>query len=278
MMIDTCAPDVKVVDAVKTTLNAVGSSNRADYKTIDRPISQPAFANPFLPTENQRLYTVAHDLRNPLGAAYTLLNFLLDDDNLTDSQREMLNMAKETTCYSLKLVGNLLTESRVNQAEPEPTDVNEIVPLCVKVLLLRADEKNQQLTYNISGPSQMVAMGAEKLARVIDNLVSNAIKFTPCGGKITVNVCSTANQVQVAVQDSGIGIPLHLQRKIFSCNSGVGRKGTMGEESFGLGLPICKRIIAEHNGKLCFTSLEGMGTNFHFTLPKVTGQSIELVA
>jgi two-component system sensor histidine kinase VicK len=231
-------------------------------------MNSPNIYSPSSTTANHLLATVAHDLRNPLGATYTFLSMLMDDNNLKDEQREILALMKESTCYSLKLVEGLLQTHKTEQ-EKVQTDVDEVIQACVKVLQPKASEKELRLNYISSGNQEMANIDRNSICRVVSNLISNAIKFTETGGKITITLSGTVNNLLVSVRDNGIGIPLNLRNKIFSEGCKVGREGTNGEESFGLGLPICRRIIDQHGGKINFTSTPSKGSTFYFTLPKV---------
>jgi signal transduction histidine kinase len=104
--------------------------------------------------------------------------------------------------------------------------------------------------------------------RVVSNLISNAIKFSPVGETIHLKCISEASHVQISVADHGIGIPDEIKDKVFNMFTEAKRSGTIGEKSFGLGLSICKQIIEKHHGKIWFESKPGNGTTFYIKLPK----------
>jgi signal transduction histidine kinase len=111
----------------------------------------------------------------------------------------------------------------------------------------------------------------EKIWRVMSNLISNAIKFSPQGSAINVKIEDYGNEVEISVKDHGIGIPDAIKDKVFNIFTEAKRTGTAGEKSFGLGLSICRQIIENHQGKIWFKSDDKKGTTFFVRLPKPTG-------
>jgi len=103
--------------------------------------------------------------------------------------------------------------------------------------------------------------------RVISNIVNNAIKFSPEQSVIDIKLKRKEHSVLLSVHDTGIGIPKALQDKIFNMSPEVSRTGTIGEESYGLGLSISQKIIEEHQGKIWFESTDGKGSVFYVELP-----------
>ena len=104
---------------------------------------------------------------------------------------------------------------------------------------------------------------------VIRNLVSNAVKFTPDGGKIKVSASIIPeNVIEIKITDTGIGMTLEFKDKLFKMNEKTNRPGTAGEPSSGLGLLLCKEFIEKHNGKIWVESEEGKGSTFSFTVPE----------
>jgi signal transduction histidine kinase len=107
----------------------------------------------------------------------------------------------------------------------------------------------------------------EKVNRVINNLIVNAIKFSPEESDILVTAKARQNDVLISIKDAGIGIPLGMQDKVFDPFTSAKRRGTGGEQPFGLGLYISKQIIEAHHGKIGFKSEPGKGTEFFVELP-----------
>ena len=213
------------------------------------------------------LRTVAHDLRNPIGGIAALISVMADED-CTDEQKEMINLVKETSYNSLELINEILEATNVNALElhPEPVEINSLVNKSVELLRFKASEKSQQIFFEpLSSPVELL-ISREKIWRVISNLISNAIKFSPDGAPIFVKVVQENNNIIISVLDNGIGIPDEMKDQVFNMFTTAQRPGTAGEKSFGLGLSICKQIIEKSHGKIWFES-SGRGTIFYISLP-----------
>jgi signal transduction histidine kinase len=102
---------------------------------------------------------------------------------------------------------------------------------------------------------------------IIRNLVSNALKFTPKGGKITISACKKMKNTEIQIADTGIGMNQKTKNSLFKIDQQIKRKGTDGEPSSGLGLILCKEFIEYHRGKIMVKSYEGIGTTFYLSIP-----------
>ncbi|GAB3937754.1 sensor histidine kinase [Mucilaginibacter myungsuensis] len=228
-----------------------------------------------LKEKDQLISTVAHDLRSPLGSISALAMLLGQEGELSGGQIELLDLIKTATNYSLKLVDELLTSKKADLKNLyiKEIDVHATIRNYLKFSQHLIDSKGQHISVNFLDGDALLMIDKEKLTRVIDNLIGNAIKFTPRGGKIAISTLIIANGLQITVKDNGIGIPENIQPQIFSI-SGGGRSGTSGEKSHGLGLSICKRIIEEQGGSIHFQSRSGKGTNFYVWLPKLRSEPL----
>ncbi len=217
------------------------------------------------------LRTVAHDLRNPLGGIASLTGAMVDDNDYTAEQLELLKMIKDTAHDTLELINEILEATNNTAAElhTQPVDINILLNNSVELMRFKAAEKNQKIMlYTLDAPEQLM-ISREKIWRVISNLISNAIKFSPVGSDIRVSITDNASDVQISVNDNGIGIPDTIKNKIFNMFTEAKRPGTLGEKSFGLGLSICRQIIEKHHGKIWFESNSELGTTFYVRLSKM---------
>jgi two-component system, OmpR family, sensor histidine kinase VicK len=155
-----------------------------------------------------------------------------------------------------------------NELSYSLTNLNEFLQEVAHGWRHMSDFKSH-LQLNLPKQPVYAQLNAEKFQRVIDNLISNAAKFSKEGDTITINLRSTAQQVKVEVQDQGVGIPAALLPQVFDRFSKAGRKGLKGEQSTGLGLSISKQIVEKHQGHIKVQSQEGKGTTFVITLPAV---------
>jgi len=216
------------------------------------------------------LHTVAHDLRNPLGGISSLTNMMISDDTLGGELRDYFNIIKETADNSLELINEIFeaTDSTIADTKMQLVDINALLNISIELLRFKAAEKNQQIQLTTLDSPEVILISREKIWRVISNLIVNAIKFSPVGATIKVNVVQYDKTICVEVTDNGIGIPEANKDKIFNMFTEAKRPGTTGEKSFGLGLSICKQILEKHGGKIWFDSGES-GTTFYMELNKV---------
>jgi two-component system sensor histidine kinase VicK len=214
------------------------------------------------------LRTVAHDLRNPIGGIASLTAVMADDE-YTEEQKEMINLVKETSFNSLELINEILEATNIASIELnlEQVEINSLVSNSVELLRFKAAEKNQLILFEPLKLAQELRISREKIWRVISNLISNALKFSPNATLIFVKVEKKNEEVIISVKDNGIGIPEKLKDQVFNMFTSAQRPGTAGEKSFGLGLSICKQIMEKSNGKIWFTSDKENGTIFYISLP-----------
>lgn len=224
--------------------------------------------------KDQLVRTVAHDLRNPLGGIMSLASLMIQEDEFSEDQAELLNSIKAAAEYSLKLVEELLTvrQETLSPACYQEVDIHELIMNYLRYSEHLLDRKNQKLSLNFLEGEAYLMADKEKITRVLDNLIGNAMKFTPNNGEISINTQVVSNGLQITVKDNGVGIPEHVQPYVFSGPEGR-RTGTSGEKSHGLGLSICKKIVESYGGTIHFQSRQGKGTNFYIWLPKVTFRS-----
>ncbi|MHA4740516.1 tetratricopeptide repeat-containing sensor histidine kinase [Dyadobacter sp. MSC1_007] len=213
---------------------------------------------------------VAHDLRNPIGGINALSSLMQEDDITADEAREFIQLIHESSNSCLNLITDLLqTDFEFNEAElkKEPIDLAPFLKQAVTLLTFRANEKQQQLTLDDTTNATLTA-DRDKLLRVLNNLIVNAIKFTPDGGTIRVQAKGVGSGVEISIKDSGVGIPKESAARLFDPFTPSKREGTAGEQAFGLGLYISKQIVEAHGGRIWFESEEGRGTTFFVYLPE----------
>lgn len=209
---------------------------------------------------------VAHDLRNPISSIKGMSDFLLSDANYSDMQYKMLEMIQRSSTHSIELIQNLTqVDTWTGELQLESVDISALVRYCIEMLELKVGEKSQTIRFN--SPPVWVMTDRNKIWRVFSNLIGNAIKFSASGKEIDIDISTGKQFATIAVRDKGIGIPEALRAKIFHADPDVKRKGTSGEDSFGLGLAISKQIIEKSDGELWFESEEGVGSVFFVKLP-----------
>ncbi|SEI54985.1 Signal transduction histidine kinase [Dyadobacter sp. SG02] len=216
--------------------------------------------------KEKMLRIVAHDLRNPIAAMVSGADVLFWDQSPSEEQAMLVNAIQQSGQLAFGLIGQILQagpdKKKISKSEE---DLSEIVQSCIDMLSYKGKEKRQTIHYDYE--KAIVPVDREKIWRVFSNLLSNAVKFSPRESAINVNLKKRSNLTLLSVQDHGIGIPDDLKGHIFLSSNDARRIGTAGEQSFGIGLSICKQIVEAHGGKIWFESVTGTGTTFFVELP-----------
>jgi len=218
--------------------------------------------------------TVNHELRTPLTSIKEGINLVLDGSSgpVTSEQIRFLQIAKNNIDRLHRMINNLLDISKIEAGKMELHRNRFELPLLLEEAVathrLEAKEKGVQLSFETVPDVLPVEVDHDRFLQVLGNLVNNAIKFTPQGGKIRVAAqAQDEHFVCIVVEDNGFGIKKEDQNKLFGkfqqIIDGNGRK-TGGT---GLGLAICKAIVEAHGGKIWVESEYGKGSRFYFTLP-----------
>ena len=214
---------------------------------------------------------VSHELRTPLTSVSGFLELLGDDeDSLGLAGRTYLNAARRGTLRLQRIVEDLLLVGQIEaerlELRTEPVDLAELASAAVDVVRPAADEKRIEITLDTHGSLPLVA-DPGRLTQVLDNLLTNAIKFTPAGGAIVLSVSGGDGHRRIEVTDNGIGIPHEELGQLFSRfyrASSATRRAIPGT---GLGLVIARAIVEAHSGTINLDSREGEGTSVAVTLP-----------
>ncbi len=214
---------------------------------------------------------IAHDLRTPIKSLGTVLNWVAEDElSFDDTKKSLASISKNVDNLNLTLE-NLLnwSLSQLNgvKAEPELIDIRIPVQEITELYKVQIAEKN--ITFNSYIQSRIaVFIDKHHLNLLLRNIISNAIKFTPNGGKIEVAAINyEGNFTLVSVKDSGVGMNESAMRKVFSDTEHITTYGTNNEKGTGLGLLLCKEYVENSKGKIWIESEEGKGTILFFTLP-----------
>lgn len=214
----------------------------------------------------------SHQLRTPLTSIKWFLEMLIDGDlgKLSTEQIDTLKQVFASNERMIDLVNRLLNVSRIEsgrvKVEPKPTDLNDLIKGVITEITPLAKQLEQKVEVKISD-SPVINIDQKLIREVFVNYMSNAIKYTPHGGKIVLSVKQDGQELIVAVKDDGIGIPNDQQSKIFHkffrAENAVARE----TEGTGMGLYVCKSIIDLSGGRTWFDSKLDKGTTFYFSLP-----------
>lgn len=219
----------------------------------------------------------SHELKTPLTAMKGCLSLIAQGKAgvLTRKQHELMNVVEEASGRLHRLVDDLLDISGIELGQIkmhfEPASVKTLLREELMVVRAEAREKGIALEERIEDPIKEVHCDRDRIREVIDNLLSNALKYTPPGGRVRVELVSEKHGIRLEVRDTGIGIPSEEQERIFEPFQHIKKAGLGGEKSTGLGLALVRKIIDAHGGTIRVQSGEGEGTTFSVFLPQNHG-------
>jgi len=215
---------------------------------------------------------VSHELKTPLtaiqGFAETLLGGALED---VENNRRFLGIIRDHAIRLGRLTDDLLKLSQIESGRLEleftPVVVSGLVESCVETARLKAAEKKLEVSVECSADLPLVRADWRRVQEVLQNLLDNAVQYTPAGGRIAVRGARTDEGVRISVEDTGIGIPLGEQERIFERFYRVDAARSREAGGTGLGLSIAKHLVEAHGGRIWLESEIGKGSHFHFTIP-----------
>ena len=225
---------------------------------------------------------------NPISAIMALTDILQSDSGMGEEEnKEILSLIKQSCEHSIALSRDILEAAIIldpNTLKKDWTNINELVHSSVELLHYKASAKHQKIVTNFGKSNINAFVNKEKIWRVLNNLIGNAIKFSfehttievsvkqldPSGKEVVADrgsVFDGADKVLITVKDSGVGIPDKHKPLVFDMFTEAKTQGTAGEHAHGLGLSISQQIAKAHGGHISFESKEGVGTTFYFEFP-----------
>jgi signal transduction histidine kinase len=215
----------------------------------------------------------SHQLKTPLSEINWEIELLLSKyhKGLDKKQSEIIKEIYNSAGKMVKMVNDLLDVARIEQGRlalnSEPFELSSAIKDVIESYLSVAKKNNTKINFKIGKKIPKVVGDKQKTKVIIENLLSNGIKYIEKNGKVEISIISDNDFVRVKIADNGIGIPKNqydkMFQKFFRINSDAGNK----TEGTGLGLYIAKNIVEQSGGKIWFTSKQGKGTIFYFTLP-----------
>jgi signal transduction histidine kinase len=215
--------------------------------------------------------TVSHELRTPLTSISGFLEMLLDEEHaLGESGRQYLDVIRRSTDRLHALVEDLLLIAQIEahriELELSPVDMGALARTTAESARPAAADKGIEIDVRVDSPPR-VEGDAVRLGQVLDNLVSNAVKFSSEGGRVVITAEADGDRARVTVSDNGIGIPADEQPQIFSrfFRASTATRGAI--PGTGLGLAISRALVEQHGGTISLSSREGEGTEISISLP-----------
>ncbi|MFD2788075.1 PAS domain-containing sensor histidine kinase [Hymenobacter rubripertinctus] len=221
-------------------------------------------------TQEAIMHLVAHDLKTPIAHIQMLTELLHRDAASAEPETPQFLQLIEQSCNEANaLLKDVLYLGGLDatRLKKEPINLNAFLDAQLTVHRLAAQEKGIALALELPPHVVTVHLNPNKFSRVVVNLLTNALKFTPAGGRVVVRLEEPAGRPRLTMQDTGVGIAPELQAHIFDKFSAAARAGLYGESTTGLGLFITQQIVRLHGGKIWCESHEHEGTTFFIDLP-----------
>jgi len=225
--------------------------------------------------KNHFLGVAAHDLRNPLGAIMNYSEYMLSEgENFSGEHVEFLTNIRYLSEFMLSLLDDLLDISALESGKLEPMNepgiLEDFIAQVVSVNRPFAKQKEIELVLDSRVPRAVSLFDEHRLRQVLNNLIGNAIKFSPQQTRVVIETYQQDDFFFIMVKDQGPGIPPEEQNRLFSAFPKISVKSTGGERSTGLGLAITKKIVTSLHGKIWAESAVGKGSTFFCQLPWLT--------
>jgi len=223
-------------------------------------------------TKDKFFSIIAHDLRSPFNALLGFTDLLMDEIRNKDFVRieKYAEILSRSAQQNFNLLNNLLEWAGMQmngiQLKPQIILLEKTVETVTNLLKNNLDEKHIKFTTQIS-PNLAAVADVNMLETVLRNLLTNAIKFTPNGGSISLSINQSDTETEICISDSGVGISAENIQKLFKIETNSSTPGTNKEKGTGLGLILCKEFVEKNGGKIWVESEEGKGSEFKFTLP-----------
>lgn len=233
-----------------------------------------ANSDTFNARKNATLEILSHDLSGAFGMVHQIGEYLQEAVPATTGSRvpELLRVLATTSQASVKMIRefiNLEFQASANtDLKRSRVEVGTALGPPLEELHRSRALLGQHFAYTLPTEPVYALLDVNKFAQVLTNLVSNALKFTPDGGQVSVHITPAPGCVRVEVRDTGVGIPAALQPHLFEAFTKARRPGLRGEPTTGLGLALCKTIVEWHHGTISVTSIEGAGTTVTVEIPQ----------
>lgn len=230
--------------------------------------------------KSQILGMVAHDLRNPLSGILNATEYVLDDaaSSLGENDVKLLQAIESTSRFLLRLIDDIVQISTIESGklhlDRKPTDILSLIEQVLSLNRPMAERKQINIDLIAHSGLPAISVDSTKMYRVIDNLLTNAIKFSSPGDIVKVRLHTLGESINISVQDQGPGIPAHELKTVFKVFR-QGRSANVAKVAgAGLGLAIAKRIVEAHGGKLLLESKIGKGSTLTVALPTHAGRDV----
>ena len=276
-LIDQATLDQAVTEQIIQLRSALQAANRTLERRVRERTAELEAALQRLSELNQMkanfVANISHELRTPLTHIKGYMELMISDSlgPLTDEQRHALQVSQKASDRLGNLIEDLIMFSMASHGElslkQEPLDIRRLVSIAARNATPKAEERGVSVTVMARDQVPPVHGDSEKIVWVLNQLLDNAVKFTPSGGRVVISLKEeSSNLVMVTVTDTGIGIPSNRLQEIFEPFHQLDGSSTRTAGGTGLGLALVRQIIEAHGSLLDVSSVEGRGTTFKFPL------------
>lgn len=255
-------------------INQMAEELQASHETLDARVKQRTEeVQRLLGQRNELFASISHELRTPLAIILNQAAMLLEaapaDATIAHAGRRIDGSARELLALVNEILDFAKVEAGMLTIETGSVSVHEVLDQVIPVLQPLFDQDNLALVVAIPRDLPHVIADPKWLKGILQNLLDNAVKYTPAGGRIEVRAASLGAEVEVSVSDTGVGIPAEARDLIFEpFYRAQGTAPLRGQPSTGLGLALTRRLVEAHGGSIAFESEPGAGSTFRFTLPQ----------
>jgi signal transduction histidine kinase len=263
---------LEIIGLVRTfaTQSALAIQNAQLFREIDAKSRQLEVASRH---KSEFLANMSHELRTPLNAIIGFSEVLRERlfGDLNDKQDDYLKDIHTSGVHLLSLINDILDLSKIEagrmELDPSTFELRGVMENALTLVRERAQRHGILLGLDVAADVGEVTADERKLKQILVNLLTNAVKFTPAGGRVDVDARREGGAVVIAVADTGIGIAPEDHEAVFEEFRQVGRNYTNKQEGTGLGLALTRKFVELHGGRIWLDSAPGRGSKFTFTLP-----------
>jgi signal transduction histidine kinase len=259
------------IDALSNRADELNKQNKELKDNLDKISKSKSELEELQKQKDDLFAIIIHDIKNPAALIKSLVELLRSYDLTATEQQEVMEdifvTTKKIVSLSQEVTKVLALESNTLKLNKEPVNIKYIVDEVVKRNMIAANNKSIAMKSEVPDNLPEIEIDAQKIEEVIENLISNAIKFSNEGGKVRVLAKANSRELTVEVSDNGLGLSEEDVNNAFQRGARLSARPTAGEHSSGFGLWIVKKMIEAHNGKVWVKSALGRGSTFAFSIP-----------
>lgn len=212
---------------------------------------------------------ISHDLRGPLGNLKSVVSLFKSGELPMEQAKEFMNHIEVGVDKSIEMLDGLLAWSSASSGKQDVAtfNINEMIEEVIEILQPQARQKEIEVHF-INEEAFDVSYVKNAMKVILQNLIDNAIKFSPAGGLVDIRLHEEKGRLIIAIKDAGIGVPDTMKQTLFQMNKDNRRLGTANEKGAGLGLFMCNDLIQKNSSKIWMEdNADGVGSSFYFNAP-----------